>query len=47
MDVKSTERGVNVFKINCLAPTQNPHFGPEKIVYVPHFLGKNAKKGPT
>ena len=24
-----------------------PHFWPPKQVYVPHFLGENAKKGPT
>ena len=29
-----------------MAPTLNPKFGPpRKKVYVPHFLGKNAKKG--
>ena len=32
-------------RTNFLAPTQNPHLGPQKIVYVPHFLAKNAKKG--
>ena len=39
---------INFFNINFLAPTQNPPcWAPRKKVYVPHFVGKNTKKGPT
>ena len=44
---KGPKKHINFFNINFLAPTQNTHFGPQKKAYVPHFLGKDAKKGPT
>ena len=45
---KGRKKHINFFNINFLAPTRNPQFwAPQKKVYVPHFLGKNAKKGPT
>ena len=41
---RGREKHINFFNINCLAPAQK---GPPEKVYVPHFLGKNAKEGPT
>ena len=42
------KKHINFFNINFLVPTQNPPFwAPRKKFDVPHFLGKNAKKGPT
>ena len=43
-----TEKAHKLFQHKLLPPTQNtPFWTPRKKVYVPHFLGKNAKKGPT
>ena len=41
------KKHINLFNINFLAPTQIPPFWAPLKVHVPHFLGKNAKKGPT
>ena len=41
---QGAEKAHKFFNINFLHPTREPP--PEKN-YVPHFLGKNAKKGPT
>ena len=39
------KKHINFFNINFLHPIQkHPILGPQKKVYVPHFLGKNAKK---
>ena len=39
------KKHTGVFSINCLAPTQNTPFRTsKKNVYVPHFVGKEAKK---
>ena len=40
-----TEKTHKRFQHKLLAPTQTPDFGPRKKV--PHFLGKDAPKGPT
>ena len=41
------QKNTYIFSTWTFWPTPNPHFGPEKKVDVPHFLGKNAKRGPT
>ena len=42
---KGQKKHINFFNINFLSPTQNaPFWAPRKKVYVPLFLGKNAKK---
>ena len=43
------KKHIDFSNINFLAPpTQNPPIlGPQKEVYVPPFLGKDQKKGPT
>ena len=44
---KRQKKHMNFFSIDFLAPhPETPCWGPEKV-YVPHFLRKNAKKGPT
>ena len=49
--VGGLKKHINFFNINFLAPTPNTPFlappPPQKKVYVRHFLGKDAKKGPT
>ena len=44
---KGQKMHISFFNINFLAPTQNPPCWAPRKNYVPHFLGKNAKKGPT
>ena len=45
---KGRKKHINFSNINFLSPTQNPPFwAPQKKVYVPHFLGKKATKGPA
>ena len=43
---RGPKKHINFFNINFLAPTQNTPFGVprKKKVYVPHFLGKDAKQ---
>ena len=41
---KGQKKHINFFNINFLDPPKTPHFGPQKKVYVPHFLGKSAKE---
>ena len=45
--IRARKKHINFFNINFVAPAQNPNLGPLEKLYVPHFLGKNAKKGPT
>ena len=43
-----TEKAHQLFQHKLFAPhPKHPFLGPQKRVYVPHFLGKDAKKGPT
>ena len=46
---RGTEKAHKFFQYELFGPTQNPPFWVprKKKVYVPHFLGKDAKKGPT
>ena len=46
-DNRGREKHINFCNRNCLDPTQIRHFGPPEKSLCVHFLGKNAKKGPT
>ena len=43
---RGPNKHINFLKLNFLPPPQNPYFGAPKK-YVPHFLGRSAKRGPT
>ena len=44
---RGQRKHINFFNITFWPPPKTPDLGPQKKVYVPHFLGKDAKKGPT
>ena len=43
--IRGQKKHINLFNINFWPPPQTPDFGPPEKFYVPHFLGKDAKKG--
>ena len=45
--VEGQTKHINFFSVNFLLPTKTRIVGPRKILYVPHCLGKKARKGPT
>ena len=42
---KGQKRHINFFKVNFLRPPKAPDLGPPEKKYVPHFLGKERRKG--
>ena len=45
---EGTEKAHKLLQHKLFGPhPKHPIFGPQRKVYVPHFLGKDAKKGPT
>ena len=47
--IRGQIKHMNLFNMNLfgLHPNETTHSGPQKEVYVPHLLGKDAAKGPT